>query len=848
MSNTIPIIIEETFGIDRINEPVTVGIPFPKGFLKNASELCLIDTDYGNLPLQTQPLAVWPDGSIKWLLHDFQVSAKANTSRELELKTRSALSKEKNSVPEQSSLMVDSSDEHKDVISVDENKEYIHIKTNVASFFVNVNIFKPFDRVVIDGNDVLNGLDGKTVLTCESGIEYVPQINNISIETKGALRTTIKIEGVFKTVNKPAFANFFSRVTFFANSSTVKVDFTIHNQRAAKHPGGLWDLGDLGSIFFKDLSIYTTLNSYESSTISYQLNDDPSVMLAQQNTSVTPLENNELNSESNLLIYQDSSGGKKWDSLSHINRNGEVRNSFRGYKVYSKGEIAKEGLRANPILSIRNKQRQMSGAVQGFWQNFPKSIEAKKNTLIIRLFPKQYNDLFELQGGEQKTHTYYFDFSEKEQNKMGLNWIFNPLVPRTRPEHNVESMAFGYVMTKDKDRNSNYQELVDHAIRGENNLFDLREYIDEYGWRNFGEVYANHEVEGYNGSRFPFISHYNNQYDIIHGCILQYVRTGDPRWYQIMHDLAKHVIDIDIYHTKKDRPTFSGGAFWHTDHFMHAETSTHRGFSRKSMELHGLTSYGGGPTSQNCYITGLCMYYYLTGNAMAKEAAIELADWIINGDKLEKSFIGIIRRVKFIISSFTNKYSKAPGRGQANSINALLDVFKLTNDRKYILKADGIIKRYISPVDDIDRLNQQVIEMRWFYLIFLQSIGKYLDLKDNMNEYDKMFTYAKKSLLHHANWMLNNEKPYKQLFHLVEIPSTTWPAQDIRKSIVFDYAYKYSSGAIKDTFKDKAEYFYNNSISDVLSFEDKSGTFIRPLAVLMHYGVMHTYFQNIESM
>ena len=45
-------------------------------------------------------------------------------------------------------------------------------------------------------------------------------------------------------------------------------------------------------------------------------------------------------------------------------------------------------------------------------------------------------------------------------------------------------------------------------------ILNRREIIDEYGWRNFGEIYADHEAV-YHQGRGPFVSHYNNQYDLI---------------------------------------------------------------------------------------------------------------------------------------------------------------------------------------------------------------------------------------------------------------------------------------------------------------------------------------------
>ena len=51
--------------------PVTGGIPFPRGVLAGPEGVCLL-AGGRQLPLQTEALARWPDGSVKWLLLDFQ--------------------------------------------------------------------------------------------------------------------------------------------------------------------------------------------------------------------------------------------------------------------------------------------------------------------------------------------------------------------------------------------------------------------------------------------------------------------------------------------------------------------------------------------------------------------------------------------------------------------------------------------------------------------------------------------------------------------------------------------------------------------------------------------------------
>ena len=110
-----------------------------------------------------------------------------------------------------------------------------------------------------------------------------------------------------------------------------------------------------------------------------------------------------------------------------------------------------------------------------------------------------------------------------------------------------------------------------------------RASIDEYGWRNFGDLPADHEQTHYAGSN-TIVSHYNNQFDMIFGGILQLASTGDLKWFDLLDPLARHVMDIDIYHTSEDRAAFNGGLFWHTDHYVDARSGTHRTYSRHNQK------------------------------------------------------------------------------------------------------------------------------------------------------------------------------------------------------------------------------------------------------------------------
>src|SRR4051794_24659382 len=73
----IPIHVTEPLGIDRARFPVTRGVPLPEGTAREPLGARLTDARGRPVPLQTRSLSHWPDGSVKWLLLDFQTDVPA---------------------------------------------------------------------------------------------------------------------------------------------------------------------------------------------------------------------------------------------------------------------------------------------------------------------------------------------------------------------------------------------------------------------------------------------------------------------------------------------------------------------------------------------------------------------------------------------------------------------------------------------------------------------------------------------------------------------------------------------------------------------------------------------------
>ena len=219
---------------------------------------------------------------------------------------------------------------------------------------------------------------------------------------------------------------------------------------------------------------------------------------------------------------------------------------------------------------------ELNVAVPRFWQNCPQSIHIDDRHLVLGFLPGEHADRHELQGGEQKTYETVVRFGPDDRLGLALAWahqaargLGGPIV--VRESGAVARLSHHPGRASARLRHAHRVE----RFEGDDSFFAKREQIDEYGWRHFGDVYADHEAVHHEGPS-PLVSHYNNQYDAILGFGVHFLRSGDPRWWELFDDLPRHVADIDIYHTSRDKSAYSGGLFWHTNHYTDAGTATHR--------------------------------------------------------------------------------------------------------------------------------------------------------------------------------------------------------------------------------------------------------------------------------
>jgi hypothetical protein len=822
-------------GFERHGEPVSIGVACPRGAVQRSDRWSLTDQRGRPVPVQTTPLDRWGDGSVRWLLAEFQADVLPDAPSYYALAHGNA------DEPESGALVIEHAGE---VLRVNTSAAIFDIPRSGAGFLAAVRC-----------GDI--SLLQSTAITAEDdrGDRHTFVSRRLVIERAGALRLAVRLDGALvatptrtvRALGAPAgaggqtFLDASVRLQFYAGLGTVSVDVEVTNPRAARHPGGAWDLGDPGSVLIRDLSIDVHPNAH-----SPRVGDADQADAGDADDIWGSLDHGDHMEPAGrrFAVYQDSSGGSHWQHVNHVNRDNRVPMTFRGFRAVRAGRSI-EGLRATPIASIGGGSSRVSVGLPRFWQVFPKSIEAEAGRCRVGMFPRLSGDLHELQGGERSTMSFGICFGRDTVSAEPLAWLRTPVAVSADPLSYRQAGAWAPLAAGSRLSAEGYEVLVNTAIKGANTFEQRREEIDEYGWRNFGELYADHEaVKTGAGNREPgtgLVSHYNNQYDAVAGFLTRFMQTADQRWWPLADDLARHVADIDLYHTTRDRAAYNGGHFWHTEHYRPAGTGTHRAYSRRT------GTSGGGPCSEHNYTTGLMLHHFLSGSEKSRAAVIQLANWVIDMDDGRKSrFRWIDRRDTGLASVTRSPEFTGPGRGAGNSINALIDAHRLTGEPRYLNKAEALIARSVHPDDDPEAIGPLDAENRWSYTVFLQVLGKYLEYRADRGLVDAKYEYARAVLVKWATWMCANERPYLDAPEKLEYPTETWAAQDLRKAAVFEFAARHSrNDAARARFLDRADGFVDYAVA--LLLQSPTGRLTRPLVLLLAYGFLRPTVDLISA-
>lgn len=808
---------------------VMTGLCVPKGRLMDVHRLAVSGPGL-QLLAQADVLNRWSDGSVRWLLASLLIphlpgqNAVPGTIQPLQTSDASAI----RTIPLRLVPVSPESESGAELMVLKHRAGELRVTTRRYSGLL------PAESTVCI----------RPVVTGVHGEELPLLIEHVRQEVCGPVR---QVAVVLARLKSHRFVTVQLRLTHWIDSGLLHLETRLRNTRRARHDGGLWDLGDPGSFLFRGLELHIRHRDLGAQATCHWRAERDLPMRRAADGSV-------------VRIRQHGSGGRWWNSRNHVSADNQCHVRERGYEAMSPAGMLR-GYRAEPLMAVGDNETFLAVTMPEFWQQFPSGLEAQHGRITAGLFPQTDSVPWELQGGEQKTRAVWLATGTGTPDAADLDWTFRPPCLLQAPEAISEADVFPWFpgrMPPDtsaaddastaaamSSQHNDWRRLARYlrqATTGSYSVSARREKIDEYGWRHFGDVPADHEQTHFAGSG-TVVSHYNNQFDLICGGILQMASSGDPSWISLFDPLARHVMDIDIYHTDEDRAAYNGGLFWHTDHYVDARSSTHRTYSVRNQPPGA--AYGGGPGCEHNYTTGLLYYYFLTGHPEAHQAVLSLAEWVLRMDDGNQTVFCLLDNGPTGYASATmSEDFHGPGRGAGNSINALLDAWILTRSTRFMEKAEELIRRCVHPRQDLEALQLSDAEHRWSYTVFLNALSRYLLIRQEAGALDGMSAWARDVMSHYGRWMAVHEVRTLSHPERLQYPTEAWAAQDFRKANVLRLA-----AACEDDpeqaalMRTRAQQLSNEAWEDLYAFGQQHLT-ARCLAILMTEGQRDVFHRS----
>ncbi len=524
-SAQIPLLVQERAGITRSNEPVTLGVPFAQGELLPTVPVRIVDPNGNPVNAQFKTMAIWDDGSIRWLKCDFQASVNANNTAQYTLE-RNALH------PTATEL------------TATETSAAITVTTGPLRFAVSKTRFNLFDQAWLDlngdrqyANDeqiISSGATTGPVVTA-AGINYFAAAQppeRIEIEEQGPMKVVIKVSG--RHYNAANYLlKYETRIYAYAGKAFVKAWHVYANGKSVGSLGDTANPADGEAFDRYALDLQLNLTSQKTARFGGDEGNEFSFPLAAAQTA--RLLQSDRMSASVPLAYS-------------IGQGATVRSS--GARAEGWGDLSdgKWGL----LISSRY-----------FWQKYPKGLAFNDNGHISVEPAPTPEFLWVAMGTGDEMLFYFHPASEAPQAKMlAMSLNKNPLFPRTLSQQYASSQAFYALMqgpaSSDPAMNSYIKEVT-------NNHLANRENLQLYGNINFGDVpRGQFEVADFRDES----TWGENYYDGVLTAARLFAQSGDLRFVDIFVPMARHFMETACWNTYDPNDWMNG--------FCPAYSSYHR--------------------------------------------------------------------------------------------------------------------------------------------------------------------------------------------------------------------------------------------------------------------------------
>ncbi len=315
--------------------------------------------------------------------------------------------------------------------------------------------------------------------------------------------------------------------------------------------------------------------------------------------------------------------------IQRVHRNRKLNPESFPFQIWSGEKLVASGRRAPGVLVMSDGVASAGLAVERFWENAPKSISIFPESIVLDLFPEggsgprfrgQYGEpgkgsidplsleAYRFEGARAKTQRFHLVFGDGD-----VDGLQRDLARRAaHPLHALPPLdafhrtgALGHPLPaprRDDPGAARFERMMEIFVSDA--AADPQPSLGRIGYPAFverGGTYGRQVFRGwFNFGDIPWGDGYSSlHYDWPYVVLWQYLRTGDPRFFELGRDMIRHRVDIDQDHDSRSRSRQRGGQFYEKGHW------------------HGNYYHA---TPSHTWLPGPFLYYVLTGDETALDA------------------------------------------------------------------------------------------------------------------------------------------------------------------------------------------------------------------------------------
>lgn len=735
--------------------PVTLGIPFPKGALQSVDHLRLLTSEGIEIPCQITEVSNWGpiDESVKWVWVFFFSEEGSDYILEYGDAVVPMLPNEK-------------------IVSMNNMRPQggIDVNTGPLSFSIHKKGNGFLDEVYLDSNNDGEFQEDELIATSpeknrgsfldlldDSGIDTSKAVINEVFREKGSgpLHTIFRVEGTY-TYNRPDnnLSPFTIWLHAYAGKSYVKVLHTMtytgipdkHKPQEGQHANiatqnkkiiseateddmGWMQPNDqiaacgLQFKYHLDENVNVSMPLYEGNWLEDNAPTDLKEVSIAKDTPVELLQQGPERQKSASLRSLYLSGFKKDENKAETN---EALNFEATIK--KGGEKVAEAQRAKGWLNVSDGKRGVGIGIKNFMKEYPKGIEVDpaSQTLVGSVWPKnngpmsfaRHNTepdgemLDNFAQGITKTteFIYYFHNNEgDDQVSEKMDYVLDAPVAHATPEWYTGSKVYGN-MAPFSSEHPDFENALQYKFQWW--AFNQR-HEPWYGMFNYGDG----KTYYFNGK---WVQWTNNEPTVDFMLWTNFMRTGDPQYFNLAQAMSRHTMDVDNIHWPKKR-TYYGEIndaidFWNYED--EPKSTPYLGIGRRHANEHWYALL-----SAHVWIQGWIASYYLSADHRALEVAKMTGDTYINRIWGEHDLRG--RRLYL-------------------SVLNLVELYDATKLQKYKDELDDRVRLMLELQE---RQGGNLLLDRYGYsqTYVAQGLYKYQQITGNQK--------VRKALLEHARWV-----------------------------------------------------------------------------------------------